>query len=260
LGNAGDKTDRRHGMSSRRGADATAVTRDQIVDAAEALARSEGVANVTVRRLSAALSITAPALYWHLDGKSELMARLIDRVAARVERPAADTGTWLERLLRFYGSIRDVFGEYTGISTALMTQEPTEATLANCIYVVEVLMAAGFDEEGAVSLFNSLTTLSLGHLMMIDAARHQRRPPADSTYAPNATRLAELLADRPGLAEFQRSLVELDDTASRAQFLRGVDLLVRGAALSRGVGVPTTEDAAATAPVRRRAPRTRRTA
>src|SRR3954452_8974437 len=129
------------GMSSRRGAEAT-VTREQIVDAADALARREGIANVTVRRLSASLSITAPALYWHLNGKSELMAHLVNRVASRVDHPGPDAGSWLARLLGFYGSIRDVFGEYTGISAALMTQEPTEATLANCVYVLELLVGA----------------------------------------------------------------------------------------------------------------------
>ena len=218
--------------------EASAVTREQIVDAADALARSEGVANVTVRRLSAALSITAPALYWHLNGKSELMAHLVNRVASRVDHPGPEAGSELQRLLGFYGSIRDVVGEYTGISTALMTQEPSEATLANCVYVLEVLMAAGFDEAGAVSLFNSLTTLSLGHLLMIDAARYQTRALADESFAPHATRLAGLLADRPELGEFRRSLVELDDEASRAQYLHGIELLIRGAAVSAGVRLP----------------------
>src|SRR3954463_3182867 len=109
--------------------EASALTREQIVDAAEALARSEGIANVTVRRLSASLSITAPALYWHLNGKSELMAHLVNRVASRVDHPGPEAGNWLRALIACYASSRDVFGEYTGISTALMTQEPTEATL-----------------------------------------------------------------------------------------------------------------------------------
>ncbi len=214
------------------------MTREQIVDAADALARSEGVANVTVRRLSASLSITAPALYWHLNGKSELMAHLVNRVASRVDHPLPQAGSWLDRLLGFYASIRDVFGEYTGISSALMTQEPSEATLANCIYILEVLMEAGFDQPSAVSLFSSLTTLSLGHLMMIDAARYQSHSPADTSFAPHASRLAVLLGDRPELGEFRRSLVELDDAASRAQYLHGIELLIRGAATAAGVKLP----------------------
>src|SRR3954465_11188729 len=96
--------------------EASAVTREQIVDAADALARSEGIANVTVRRLSASLSVTAPALYWHLNNKSELVSALVDRALGRVERPAPEAGTWLERLVMFYGSLRDHLRPYPGIS------------------------------------------------------------------------------------------------------------------------------------------------
>ena len=252
-------------MAGRRSAPTPVVTREQIVAAADVLARREGIDNVTVRRISAALSVTAPALYWHLQNKGELMSQLVDRIAARVAHPPADTGPWLDRLLGFYSSIRDVFGEYPGISTALMTTDPTEATLANCVYVVQVLMDAGFEETAAVLLFNSLSTLSIGHLMMIDAARHQqRRSAADTAYAPNAARLAELLDARPELSAFRQALVELDDEASRAQFLSGVELLIRGAATSAGVAAPRDETAGGpevTASPRRRSVRSaRRTA
>ena len=232
-------TDRQNGerMVGRTAA-TPAVTREQIVAAADAVARAEGISSVTVRRVSAALSVTAPALYWHLKDKNELMSLLVDRIASRVEHPAPSAGSWLHRLVEHYASIRDVFGEYAGISGVLMTTEPREGTLRNCVYVVEVLVEAGLDQTAAASLFTSLSTLATGHLMMNDAARHQ--PRSSARYAPNAGRLAELLEARPDLIEFQRSLLELDDTTSRIQFLRGVELLIRGAATTAGVAAPRT--------------------
>jgi AcrR family transcriptional regulator len=247
-------------MPSRRKAGTPVVTREQIVATADALAKADGIASVTVRRVSAALSVTAPALYWHLEGKSELMSQLVDRIAARVQHPAPSAGSWLHRLVEHYASVRDVFGEYPGISGVLMTTEPGDATAANCVFVVEVLVDAGFDQSAAASLFTSLSTLATGHLMMNDAARHQRGSVNNPRYAPNAARLAELLAQRPDLMEFQRSLVELDDATSRTRFLRGVELLIRGAATAAGVKAPAVAAAVTPRPPRGVGASRRRTA
>jgi AcrR family transcriptional regulator len=224
------------------------VTREQIIEAADRLAREDGFDKVTVRRLSASLSVTAPALYWHLANKNEIVSQLIDRVAGRVQRPGPEEGAWLSRILTFYGSIRDVFGEYPGIGVALVTCEPTEAMLENCVYTVQLLIDAGFEQSAAIEVFHSLSTLAMGHLITIDSARHQRRTADDPAYAPNAARLAALLGDRPQLAGFQRSLLELDDATSRVRFLQGVELLIRGASASAGVNVPTAEGQTSRAP------------
>jgi AcrR family transcriptional regulator len=222
-------------VSTRRPGEAAFATRAQIIDAAEALARREGLESVSVRRLSAELSLTPAALYWHLASKQELVSELVDRASARVERPERERGTWLDRLVLFHASVRDVFIEYPGISAALMTLEPTEATLANCLYVFQLLVEGGFDEDAAVLVFNALSTFASGHLMMIDAARFQRRDGGRATFTPTAKRLLDLLGDRPEFAAFMRWLVGFDDSKSRAQFLAGVELLVRGAAATAGV-------------------------
>src|SRR4051812_25240726 len=98
-------------MAGRRAAATPSVTREQIVAAADAVAKAEGVAGVTVRRVSAALFVTAPALYWHLKDKGELMSQLVDRIASRVQHPGPSAGSWLDRLVEHYASVRDVFGE-----------------------------------------------------------------------------------------------------------------------------------------------------
>jgi AcrR family transcriptional regulator len=228
-------------VSKRRGPGEQAfVTRQQIVDAADALARRDGLEQLSIRKLSAELSVTPAALYWHLDNKQDLMREVVDRASARVERPDLDEGTWLDRLLLFFASTRQVFTEYSGITAAFVTLPPGEALQSNNLFIFQLLVEGGFDEDAAVSVFNAVTTYSLGHLMMIDTARANRRRAGEKAFTPNAAQLRQLHADRPEFAPFMRALADFDDRKSRQQFLDGIEVLVRGAADALGVTVPVS--------------------
>jgi AcrR family transcriptional regulator len=214
---------------------AALVTRTQIVDAAEAIVRSEGFEHLSIRQVSARLSVTPAALYWHVSGKDEIVAELVDRILARIEPPDPAHGTWLQRLVHYYSSVRVLLLQYPGISAAMMTHEPTEATLISCLYPFELLVEGGFDEDTAVSLFRAVSTMTTGHLTMIDASRHQT---SADTFTNGGPRLRSLFADRPEYAAFGRAMVGFGDVRSREQYLAGLELLVAGAAAAYGVKVP----------------------
>jgi len=229
---AGAAPDRR-----RRPGEQANVTREQIFDAAEAFVREHGFEQLSVRQLSARLEVTPAALYWHIDGKQQLLGGVLDRAFSQVERPDPSTGNWLERLLAFSASNRDVLLRYAGVSAVMMTVPPSEITLAYSYFMYELLVEGGFTEDDAVSLFIALSTFSIGHLMMVDTA-HLTRGRGGSTFTPNASQLRPFLADRPEFAPFLRRMVDFDDAKSRAQYLAGVELLIRGAATSSGVRLP----------------------
>lgn len=69
------------------------LSREGVADRALALADSEGLEAVTIRRLATELGVTPMALYWHFRTKEDLLAGLGDRVLDAVELPAA-TGDW----------------------------------------------------------------------------------------------------------------------------------------------------------------------
>src|SRR3954452_14797583 len=103
----------------RRPGEAAAVTREQIIDVADAIARAEGLDKVSIRRISADLSVTPAALYWHVENKQQVLTGILDRAFARIERPKPNAGTWLDRVLSLYASQRDVLVEYRGIGIAV---------------------------------------------------------------------------------------------------------------------------------------------
>jgi len=214
---------------------AAAITREQIVDVAESIARRDGLDAVTVRRVSAELGVTPAAMYWHLEDKQELVSALVDRASARTERPGADYGTWLERLVRFYVSTREEFTAIAGLGRALVTTEPTDATLANCLFAFELLTSAGFGERRALGVFDALSTMSWGHLMMIDVERSNQGQGRGDAIAKYSERMKAVIERTPGYAVFAR---DFDDDRSRAQLVRGLELIVRAAALEDGIDVP----------------------
>ena len=65
-----------------------AFTRDQVVDAAIAVADAEGLAAVTFRRVATEIGAGAMSLYTYVSDKDRLIDLMVDRVAAGIAWPA----------------------------------------------------------------------------------------------------------------------------------------------------------------------------
>ncbi len=65
-----------------------AFTRDQVVDAAIAIADAEGLDAVSIRRTAATIGAGAMSLYTYVSDKDRLIDLMVDRIAAGVSWPA----------------------------------------------------------------------------------------------------------------------------------------------------------------------------
>lgn len=70
------------------------VTTGQAVDAAVALADSDGLATVTMRRLAADLGISAMALYTHVGSRDDLLVLMLDAAHRAQPREPYPDGDW----------------------------------------------------------------------------------------------------------------------------------------------------------------------
>jgi AcrR family transcriptional regulator len=79
---------RRSGEAARR----APVNRQRTLEVALAVADSEGIEAVTMRRLARELGVEAASLYHHVKGKDQILDGLVDSVAAEIEipKPSAD--------------------------------------------------------------------------------------------------------------------------------------------------------------------------
>ena len=66
-------------MARRTKEDALA-TRHRILDAAEQVFESQGVARTSLQQIAAAAGVTRGAIYWHFKDKAELFSAMMDRV------------------------------------------------------------------------------------------------------------------------------------------------------------------------------------
>jgi AcrR family transcriptional regulator len=96
-----------------------AHTRDQVVDAAIAIADAEGSGAVTIRRIAADLGTGAMSLYTYVPDKERLVDLMVDRVAGRYPPPAAPTGDWRADLLTLVRRQRTMMREHPWITSAL---------------------------------------------------------------------------------------------------------------------------------------------
>jgi AcrR family transcriptional regulator len=63
------------------------VNRERTLEVALAVADSEGIEAVTMRRLARELGVEAASLYHHVSGKDQILDGLVDVVAAEIELP-----------------------------------------------------------------------------------------------------------------------------------------------------------------------------
>lgn len=76
------------------------LTVDAVVDAAIALADTDGLATLSMRRVAEALGVGAMSLYTYVPGKGELIDLMLDRALGEMypDGPPAPDAPWRERL------------------------------------------------------------------------------------------------------------------------------------------------------------------
>ena len=98
-----DRAPRPHGQRGRtRGQIAPALSRDEIVDAAIAVADAEGADALSMRKIAQVLHAGTMSLYWHVANKEHLLDLMLDVIVAEVGVPVP-TGDWrgdLQKLAR----------------------------------------------------------------------------------------------------------------------------------------------------------------
>ncbi|WP_067492520.1 TetR/AcrR family transcriptional regulator C-terminal domain-containing protein [Nocardia ignorata] len=159
---------------------AKGITREQIVTAALELLDEQGMDALTVRALAARLDVKAPALYWHVRNKQELldematfvMRRVTDALAA-IPRGAdwrADVSAYARVLRSEYLRHRDGARIFSG--TRFADPDVVKAKES----WLERLTAAGFSLPEADDTLDLLTAFVVGFVI-----EEQERSPSTST-------------------------------------------------------------------------------
>jgi AcrR family transcriptional regulator len=82
---------------SQRGPRGAALSRDEIVGTAVALADAEGAEAINMRRIAKQLGVGTMSLYWHVGSKEHLLDLMLDAVEGEGE-DTQQSGNWQEEL------------------------------------------------------------------------------------------------------------------------------------------------------------------
>ncbi|WP_433047791.1 TetR/AcrR family transcriptional regulator C-terminal domain-containing protein [Dactylosporangium sp. CS-033363] len=145
------------------------ITRDKVVTAALGVLDDGGIDAVTVRAVAARLDVKAPALYFHVRGKQELLdemgTEIHRRVVAALAGRAADSH-WHEDLVAYAGALR---AEYLAHRDGARAFSGTLITDPEVLRAQEPWLrrwsAAGVPLDAAADAFEMVTAFVVGFVI-----------------------------------------------------------------------------------------------
>jgi AcrR family transcriptional regulator len=181
-------------------------TRDDVARAALRILDDEGLPELTMRRLAAALDLQPSALYWHYPNKQSLLADLADRIVAQAAPPRG--GSDASHTRGSAGALRDALlayrdgAEVVSSTLALGLGSPTARDR-----LTAAIVADGYRADVAGRAAGALLHFVIGHV-----SHEQQRMQYDSL----------------GVVVPAASLSPHSDRDTADEFRFGVDLFVGG--------------------------------
>jgi AcrR family transcriptional regulator len=206
---------------------AEADKRQQILDAALAIADGQGLDAVTMRAVAARVGVTAMALYPHVRSKEDLLDGLVGRLLAELSLPDP-AKPWPDRLREIARSARETAHRHPAVMPLLFARPavtPDAVRVVDAIY--QALLDAGVPDDEIARVERLVSTFVLGYAISEASGRfsvgdpRERRALLTSADLPAHRRLApKLEAVTSWEAEFETALDDLtgliENVASRS--------------------------------------------
>lgn len=137
------------------------ISEDQIVAAALAIIRADGLSALTMRRLSEALGVTPMAAYHHVANKDDLLRLVVSTVLSEVRVPRESEGPWDVRLRKIVDALDRQIHRHPGIGD-LIPEALLTGDLRLFDAILGILLSAGFADRDALKAYGLVHTYLLG--------------------------------------------------------------------------------------------------
>ncbi|HEX3488778.1 MAG TPA: TetR family transcriptional regulator [Streptosporangiaceae bacterium] len=207
------------------------LSKSVVVDRALALADTQGLDALTIRRLAQDLGVTPMALYWHFRSKEELLAGLGDRIWEEIDVNVDPDADWIPQLRGLMESLVRMLRAHPAASNLLMGGQKLhgEAAMQATEVALEVLQRGGFDAQAASEIARSALWTGLT-LVMSEPGFVPRVPPEEKAehLRQERIRLAMLPPDRfPCLVA---AAGPMTDCEPEFHYRLGIDMFIGGVA------------------------------
>lgn len=199
------------------------LSREEVAAAALAIVDAEGVEALSMRRLGAALSVSATALYRHFRDKDEVLREVSQHLLAGMrvgDAAAVGPSEWLKSLGREYGR---VLFAHPNVVPVLLSFKTRARTLPVTDHILGQLSNHGIHPTAGVAILDTVESYCLGFGLTATRPDTWRQPPADEI-----DRLPHLARAHAG------TRASVSD-----EFAAGLDILVDGL-IARHAPTPAT--------------------
>lgn len=198
------------------------LTRERIIDAAVGLADKNGVDELSMRKLGAALGVEAMSLYNHIENKDDILDGMIDFVFSSIETPDPSI-SWQQWVRRTGLAAMETFTDHGWVVNLLMQRGnfgPSALDFMN--RSLGVLRGAGFDDESTHHAWQMLASHTMGYAFQQASGGYEK-----SGMPGLETRLASLGNEFPHVAALAPYLAEC---AFDQEFAFGLEIIIDGLA------------------------------
>lgn len=202
------------------------LTRDDIVEAALELVRTEGIESVTMRRLADRIGVTPMALYHHIPNKAMLLDLVVERVGADI-RLAHDGRPWTDQIRDYAHQWREELHRYPGVAGYLLRAAGPPAMSWRIIDdAVSLMVESGFDDRQATRAYAGLVSFVLARCDQEEVmAGHAAKAPAEA-WSPEQIR--EYLPEAHDNVDLGRVAGYLRELSADEHFSYVLDRLLAG--------------------------------
>lgn len=213
------------------------LTREAIVETAVALADTEGIEAVSIRRVAARLDVRPMSLYTHIQSKDDLLDLMCDRISAEVVLPEPLPDDWRDALRAIAQRTRAGCLRHPWV---LVVRPGRPRIGPNSLRHLEQSSAAvaglPLPPSRRISILRTVDTYTVGHVTAELSARQECGQPSSGD-AEWQARLGDYFqgllgsGGYPLLAEFSVADLVLVGENAEASFTDGLEWLLAGIAV-----------------------------
>jgi TetR/AcrR family tetracycline transcriptional repressor len=140
------------------------LDRERLIAAAFSQLEEEGLDGLSMRRLAGRLGVQAPALYWHVADKAELLGLMAREIYAAAYAGVPPVGDWRAWLESFGRALRLAFAAHRDGARLCAAARPFRAgdVADHARRIAQPLAALGVDQAQALSFQASVISFALG--------------------------------------------------------------------------------------------------
>lgn len=200
------------------------LSKESILQAAESMVKTDGLENLSMRRLAAKLGVKAMSLYNHIKNKDHLIDLLLDDVVSKIALPEQN-GSWQKEMIERAMSAHQVF---LGNPWALIPLLSRINNGPNMLRYIDKSLAclalAGFSLQEADRILNYFDSYIYG-FTLIELKFPIRAEDYNKTTEEMITALPQ--KDYPAMYKLSLSLLQ-GDYDGKQDFTSGIETIIKG--------------------------------